>query len=303
MSKKQKFYLILFLLIDACLLLFSLALIFRPELNWHWAQLDPKGLVAEQQRGAMIKATLLMLIAVVPVYVLTFTIAYRYRAGNAAAAYTPEQNWNPYLQTAIILLPVCVVAAIAALTWKTAHQLDPYRPLPSSVPPLTVQVVALDWKWLFIYPEQNIATVNFVEFPAGTPINFELTADAPMNSFWIPQLGGQIYAMAGMSTQLHLMADQPGVFRGQPGEINGRGFSGMQFAAKAVPAGEFAAWVASVRQTSPELNSEGYHQLAAPSTDSPEASYGRVTANLYNTIINKYLSPMPATGAGQGTHN
>ncbi len=148
-------------------------------------------------------------------------------------------------------VPIILIASLSVLNWKSTHELDPYQPIASNAPPLTVEVVALDWKFLFIYPQQNIATVNFIEFPVNTPLNFQLTADAPMSSFWIPQLGSQIYAMPAMSTQLHLIANSTGDFRGMDTEINGAGFSGMKFAARSVSQTDFNAWVASVKSVEP----------------------------------------------------
>src|SRR3989344_8743312 len=196
------------------------------------AVLNPKGIVATQERNLIIFALLLSLTVVIPVFILTFAIAWKFREGREEK-YEPDWDHNKWLEFVWWAVPAAIILVLAAVTWTSTHQLDPFKPLSSSTQPITIQVVALQWKWLFIYPEQNIATVNFVQFPARTPINFELTADAPMNSFWIPQLSGQIYAMAGHKTQLHLMADETGEFAGSAAEISGRGFAGMKFSAKA----------------------------------------------------------------------
>jgi cytochrome o ubiquinol oxidase subunit 2 len=181
---------------------------------------------------------LLMLLVAVPLLVMAFTFAWKYRATNI-----PKQkhspNWSGGKAKLIFVLPAAVVAVLAVLIWKQSHVLDPYKPLQAKAQPITIQVVALQWKWLFIYPEQGIATVNFVEFPKATPVNFVLTADAPMNSFWIPQLGGQIYAMSGMATQTHLMADEVGEYAGSAAEISGAGFANMKFTAKSTTNEDF----------------------------------------------------------------
>ena len=184
------------------------------------------------------------------------------------------------------------------ITWDSSHALDPYRPLSSNVKPLTIQVVALDWKWLFIYPKQDIATVNYVQFPANTPITFDVTSDAPMNSFWIPQLGGQIYAMPGMATELHLEASQNGSFDGSSANISGKGFSGMTFTAKATSSADFNAWVKTVQQAPQNLDAAAYVALAKPSENVPRAYYANADLTLYNQIIMQYMMPMPPIGEG-----
>ena len=176
--------------------------------------LVPKGTIAKKELDLLVTATLLMLIVVIPVFVLTFTIAWKYRASNTKAKYTPDWDHNRAIETVWWAIPFVLILILSVITWQSSHELDPFKPLASSKQPITIQVVALQWKWLFIYPEQHIATVNYVQFPVDTPVNFVITSDAPMNSFWIPQLGGQIYAMAGMSTQLHLMATDPGSYNG-----------------------------------------------------------------------------------------
>jgi cytochrome o ubiquinol oxidase subunit 2 len=255
------------------------------------AVLDPKGIIAHQERSLMITAILLMLIVVIPVFVLTAMFAYKYRAGNKSAKYAP--NWDHNLKTELMMwgIPAAIILVLAVITWKSTHQLDPFKPLTSNIQPLTIQVVALQWKWLFIYPSLNIATVNFVQFPKSTPINFRLTADAPMNSFWIPQLGGQMYAMPGMSTQLHLEASAPGEFAGSAAEISGRGFSGMKFVAKSSTQNDFDNWVQLVKQTRNTLSVGEYINLAKPSSDNPVSYYSSAQNNLFDSVIMKYIMP------------
>jgi cytochrome o ubiquinol oxidase subunit II len=254
------------------------------------AVLNPQGLIASKERGLIITLTLLMLIVVIPVFGLTFAIAWRYREGNTAAKYTPEWDRDVRVEAIWWAVPLVLIAVISMISWSSSHELDPFKSLTSRNPPITIQVVALQWKWLFIYPAQNIATVNFVQFPANTPVNFQITADAPMNSFWIPQLGGQIYAMPGMSTQLHLMADGVGSYRGVSANLSGQGFAGMKFTAKSSSAADFASWVRLVRQSHNKLTSAEYDKLVQPSQDNPTASFSSKPANLYDTIITKYMS-------------
>ncbi len=258
--------------------------------------LSPKGPIAAQQKTLIITAILLMLVAVIPAFVMLAVVVYKYRAGKNNS-YTPDWENNATIKFIIWALPSLVILALAVIIWKSSPALDPYKPIISNVKPITIQVVALQWKWLFIYPDENIATVNYIEFPEKTPINFQLTADAPMNSFWIPQLGGQMYAMAGMKTQLHLMADQQGEFAGRAAEISGQGFAGMKFMAKASSQADFDQWVRSVRQGANVLDSENdldmneYNRLSQPSENNPVVFYASTEKNLYNSVIMKFMAP------------
>jgi cytochrome o ubiquinol oxidase subunit II len=257
------------------------------------AVLSPKGRIAQEQFDLIVLTTLLSLIIIVPVFGLTFFIAWKYREGNKKAKYQPEWSGNRTMESIWWLIPLALITVLAVITWKTSHSLDPYKPLASDKKPLTVQVIALPWKWVFIYPEQNIATVNVVQFPEDTPINFEITADAPMNSFWIPQLGGQVYAMAGMKTKLHLQADHVGDYSGSSANISGAGFAGMKFVAKATSQKDFAAWLDTVRQSPRTLTAAEYSELAKPSSDVPPAHYAAADKDLYDTVILKYMAPKP----------
>ena len=251
----------------------------------------PKGMIALQERNLIITTTLLMLIVVIPVFVLTFFFAWKYRATNKKAKYTPDWASNQTLEAIWWAIPGVIILVLAVITWKSTHELDPYKPLNSSVKPLVIQVVALDWKWLFIYPEQQIATVNLVEFPAGTPINFEITADAPMNSFWIPELGGQIYAMPGMKTKLHLIASDVGTYSGTSANFSGAGFSGMKFVAKSVSQNEFLEWAYAMKSASSTLTYDEYTRLAQPSKNQPVSLYSQVADGLYDKIVMKFMTP------------
>ncbi|MBI5004302.1 ubiquinol oxidase subunit II [Candidatus Kaiserbacteria bacterium] len=253
--------------------------------------LNPKGWVALQEKNLIITAVLLMSIVVVPVYILTFLIAWKYRASNASAVYDPDHDHDLRVEIFWWAVPITIILILGTITWKTTHELDPFRHLDSNARPLTVYVVALNWKWLFIYPEQGIATVNFVEFPENRPIDFWITADTPMNSFWIPSLGSQIYAMAGMTTQLHLIADQVGTFNGLSANFSGEGFSGMKFVAQSVSQSDFDQWVHSVQELPTILDADEYVRLAAPSSNVPTMYFGSADMGLYNTVVLKYMTP------------
>ncbi len=257
------------------------------------AVLNPKGTIADQQRQLMTTAVLLMAVVVVPVFALAFGIAWRYRAGNTKAKYSPDLAGNRWAETVWWLVPIAIICALAVITWQSSHDLDPFKPLASKAQPVHIQVIALDWKWLFIYPEQHIATVNFVQFPVNTPVDFDITADAPMNSLWIPQLAGQIYAMPGMSTQLHLMAGEAGDYRGSTANISGDGYAGMVFTARASTQADFDTWVASTQKSPSHLTLAGYNDLAKPTKNVPPAFYAfpASSAGLYTTTIMKYMAP------------
>lgn len=267
------------------------ALLLQPHV---FAVLEPRGVIAAKEMHLMAIVTLLMLIVVVPVFVLTAIISWRYRATNQAT-YTPEWSGHRGLETIWWGLPIAIIALIATVIWQSSHELDPYRPLASTTPPITIKVIALPWKWLFIYPDQQIATVNFVQFPVNTPVNFQITSDAPMNSFWIPQLGGQIYAMPGMSSQLHLRADKVGTFRGSSANLSGTGFAGMTFPAKASSSADFDRWVAKVQQDPARLDPASYAALLKPSQNVEPRYYSYVTHGLYDTVVMKYMMPEPTT--------
>lgn len=256
------------------------------------AVLNPAGSIAAEQRQLIMTATLLMAIVVLPVFALTFGIAWRYRAGNKKAKYSPELAGNRWAEAIWWLIPLAIIAILAGIVIITSHSLDPAKPLTSDKKPVRVQVISLQWKWLFLYPDLHVASVNYLPIPTDTPIDFELTSDAPMNSFWIPQLGGQIYSMSGMSTQLHLMANRPGDYQGSSANISGDGFAGMKFVAHATTQSEFDAWVKATASSSKQLTLDCYNELAKPSSNVAPASYAFPAAydRLYDTVIMKYMS-------------
>jgi len=287
MSKKYKIIFSVLLLLAAGWL--SLLFVDGSKLD----VLNPKGLIALKEYRLMMISTYLMLIVVVPVFIMTLVFAWKYRADNTKAKYRPDEDQNHWAEVIWWGIPFIIIAVLGVITWKGCIELDPFRPLAMTTKPLRIQVVALQWKWLFIYPEQKIATVNFFQFPEQTPVNFEITADAPMNSFWIPQLGGQIYAMPGMTAKLHLIADAAGSYRGSSANISGKGFAGMRFIAQASSEADFDAWVESVKQSSSLLE---YDQLLQPSQYDPPSFYLLPEEGLYDQIVMKYMMPPKNNG-------
>jgi cytochrome o ubiquinol oxidase subunit II len=250
--------------------------------------LDPKGSIGLAEKELILNATWAMLIVVVPVIFLTLLFAWRYRESNESATYLPKWAHSTRIEVVIWLVPSLIILYLGIMTWKSTHALDPYKPLASEVKPINVEVVALDWKWLFIYPELGIASINQLEFPVGTPVNFKITSDSVMNSFFIPQLGGQIYAMAGMQTRLHLIADEAGDYAGMSANFSGEGFSDMKFRAVATTPEAFAAWVKTVKGSPAELDGVNYASVAAPSDKHPVQYFSKVDANLFQKIVASY---------------
>ena len=257
------------------------------------AVMQPMGFVGIKERNLLVIATCLMLLVVIPVFILAIYFAYKYRASNKKAKYEPKWDYDLVAESIWWGFPCAIVLIIAVITFRSSHEHDPFKPIESDTKALNVQVVALQWNWLFIYPEYNIATLNYVQFPEKTPINFYVTADAPMNSFWIPRLGGQIYAMPGMKTQLHLIADTVGTFDGVSANLSGKGFAGMKFEAQASSDEDFHKWVASVQASANALDIDVYKQLAKPSENTPVTLYQLTKPDLYEWIVMKYMMPMP----------
>ncbi len=272
----------------------SLGLAFLYFTSADIAVLNPKGEIAAKQRKLLVDATYLMLIVVIPVYLMTFYFMWKYHHENRKADYAPEWDFNLMAEVIWWSIPFVIIIVLSVMTWKSSHELDPYKALVErGKKPLKIQVVALQWKWLFIYPEQNIATVNFIQIPENTPINFDITADAPMNSFWIPQLGGQIYAMPGMKTKLHLIAREKGLYRGSSANISGTGFASMVFTTKVTSEEDFETWVTKVQQSNKSLTHDEYNRLVKPSEHDAVSYYTLGKANLYEDIVMKYMMPMP----------
>lgn len=258
------------------------------------ALLSPKGNIGEQTKSLIVLSTGIMLAVIIPVIVLTLYFAWRYRASNKKANYAPKWAHSNAIEVVIWSIPAVIVIFLSVLIWKTTHELDPYKPLESDVAPINVEVVALNWKWLFIYPDYGIATVNELNVPAGTPIAFKLTAESIMNSFFIPQLGSQVYAMAGMQTKLHLIADHPGTFFGMSSAYSGSGFAGMHFETHATSREDFDKWVEKARQSPLTLDDASYAELAKPSKSNPVATYAHVTPGMFDGIVNKFMMHGPS---------
>ena len=252
--------------------------------------LDPKGQVGVEEKQLIIFATLIMLLVVIPVIVMTLYFAWKYREGRDHEIYDPKWAHSTKIEAVVWGIPILIIIVLGWKTWVTTHSLDPYKPLDHDRDPITVEVVSLNWKWLFIYPEQGIATVNELAFPKDVPIEFRITAQTTMNSFFIPQLGSQIYSMAGMETKLHLIANEAGVFDGFSANYSGEGFSGMKFKATATETdAEFEAWVAKVKQSPKALNTETYEELKEPTEFHPVEYYGQVKSDMFYDIIMQYM--------------
>jgi cytochrome o ubiquinol oxidase subunit 2 len=248
--------------------------------------LDPKGPIALAERQILLNALGIMLAIVIPVILATIGVAFWFRASNRHASYLPDFEYSGRLELLVWSIPAMTVLLVGGVAWVGAHDLDPRKPISSSVKPVTVQVVSLDWKWLFIYPEQGIASVNHLTVPVGTPISFELTSSTVMNSFFVPQLGGQIYTMSGMVTRLHLQADHPGTYPGLSAMFSGDGFADMRFAVDAVTNDKFAQWVSQAREAGPALDTQSYADLAKPTQAVAPFTYRTVTADLFSGIVN-----------------
>lgn len=260
---------------------------FRDEIS----VLFPKGIIALEQRNLLLIIQAIMLLVIIPVYVLTFLFSWKYSAHNPQGVYDPDLVDNVLAEYLWWGIPLVLTLIIAWLTWVKTHELDPFKPIESDKKPLTIQVVALQWKWLFLYPEEKIASVNFLQIPEQVPIHFEITADAPMNSFWIPHLGGQIYAMPSMKTELNLIANDTGDFRGSSANLSGEGFAGMHFITRASSEEKYHEWVASSQKSAQLLTFDTYQELAAPSQDHPVEIFQLSEAALFHRILMKYMQP------------
>jgi len=259
---------------------------------------NPKGPIGESERFVIIAAIALMLIVVIPVFIMAFWFPLKYRASNTASTYMPKWSYSAKIDLVMWAVPIAIVTVLAILAWTRTHALDPYKPIPSAAKPINIEAVSLDWKWLFIYPDQNIATVNEITFPVKVPVSFKLTSQTVMTSFFIPQLGSQMYAMGGMQTRLHLLADKPGTYAGHNQQISGRGYANMHFQAKAVSPEEFQAWMQKVRQSPEKLDLNRYEKLAKPSNGYyPVTFFSSVEPDLFLYILRKFD---PAWGKNPG---
>ena len=254
--------------------------------------LSPKGDIGAQEKTLLFTATGLMLLVVIPVIIMILTFAWKYRASNTKADYQPKWAHSTASEVVVWTVPCIIVAILAVITWRSTHALDPYKPLVSEHKPVTIEVVSLDWKWLFIYPEYDIATVNEIAFPVDVPVNFRITSASVMNSFFIPQLGSQIYSMAGMETKLHLNAREPGTYAGISANYSGAGFSGMRFKAIATSQEGFDNWVKEAKASGTALTPAVYQELTKRSEHNPVAKYASVPPSMFDYILGSTMSKM-----------
>ena len=290
-------------------LIVSLVVIVLFVLGWllvagsYMPVLMPSGEIASQQRDLLFFTVALSAIVVIPVFVMLGLFAWKFREGNKKAKYTPEWSSNKWLEITWWGIPVVIIAVLSVITFITSHSLDPYRAIESDKEPLQVQVVALQWKWLFIYPEQGVATVNDLTIPVDRPVQFQLSADAPMSAFWVPALGSQIYSMNGMTSQLNLIANEEGDFKGYNTNINGEGYSQMVADVHAVPEDEFAEWHESHAASAHVLNEHHLTELAEPGVLSAPMYMSLADKNLYNTVIMKYMGHGGHDSGGMSEHS
>jgi cytochrome o ubiquinol oxidase subunit 2 len=267
------------------------------------AQLNPKGMVAHEQLNLAILAIGIMLVIAIPTIFLLYFTAWKYRESNTRASRDLNVRHGKLLDVTMWSIPVIIAVILASVMWPATHRLEPQKTIAADAKPLTIQVVSLRWKWLFIYPDLHIATVNFVQVPVDTPIQFELTADdAPMSSFWIPNLGGMLYTMTGHTNKLNLIANAPGDYPGSSAEINGAGFADMKFTARASNVTDFDQWVQEVRQAPNVLSDAEYEKLLQPSENNPVTLYANADSGLYDTVLMKYMAGhnhQPAEGQSE----
>lgn len=255
--------------------------------------LDPVGPVGRDDAHILIDALLVMLAIVVPTILLAFWMAWRYRASNTKAKYRPYWAYSGRIEAMAWSIPILTIMFIGGLIWIGSYRLDPFRALASKNPPLEVQVVALDWKWLFIYPEQGVASVNQLVMPAGTPVHFSITSASVFNVFFVPRLGSMVYAMPGMVSQLNLQADRPAALMGQSSHFSGDGFSDMQFEVRSVAPADFATWTAQAKASDTILDRAAYANLAQQSQNVRAFTYGGVDPHLFQAISSQLIAPSP----------
>jgi cytochrome o ubiquinol oxidase subunit II len=261
--------------------------------------LDPQGVIGSTEKTILIDSLAIMLAIVVPTLVATLAFAWWFRASNTRATHLPDWAYSGRIELIVWAIPLLVIILLGGVAWIGSHDLDPAKPLASDKPPLEVQAVSLDWKWLFIYPDQRIASVNKLVIPADVPIHFSLTSASVMNAFFIPQLGSMIYTMNAMRTQLNLRADAPGSFLGLSSHFSGDGFSDMHFDVQAVTAEQFAAWVDATRNTGPTLDAASYASLSVQSVNTNPFTYRAVDPAVFQEILTQKLPPGPGPTTGR----
>jgi cytochrome o ubiquinol oxidase subunit 2 len=254
---------------------------------------DPVGPVAAQEKQLLINSTAIMLAIIIPTMIATVGVAWWFRRGNTKATYRPDWEYSGAVEMVVWGIPILTVMLLGGIAWIGSHDLEPSKPLKSDKPPLNVEVVSLDWKWLFIYPDQGIATVNQLVVPAGTPVSYRLTSATVWNVFWVPQMGTMIYTMPRMTTRLNLQADKPGSFTGVSGHFSGDGFPGMQFQVQSLPPDQFAMWAQGARGQGPMLDGRSYAELSKPSSYVKPMTYGAVAPALFDSIVANRVPPNP----------
>ncbi len=255
--------------------------------------LDPVGPVAAQEKQLLINSTAIMLAIIIPTMIATVAFAWWFRRGNSKATYLPDWEYSGAVEMVVWGIPILTIMLLGGIAWIGSHNLEPSKPLPSDKPPLNVEVVSLDWKWLFIYPDQGIATVNQLVVPAGTPVSYRLTSATVWNVFWVPQMGSMIYTMPRMTTRLNLQADRQGSFNGLSGHFSGDGFPGMQFEVRSLPPEQFATWAQESRGKGAVLDGRGYAELSKPSSYVKPITYGAVAPGLFDAIVANRMPPSP----------
>src|ERR1700722_14856149 len=266
----------------------------------HTAVLSPAGPIGAADRSILLDALAIMLAIVVPTIMATLAFAWWFRASNTRARHLPTWSYSGRIELIVWSIPALVVFFLGGIAWIGSHLLDPARPLPSGAKPLEIQVVSLDWKWLFIYPEPGIASVNDLVAPAGAPLHFQITSASVFNVFFLPRLGSEIYSMYGMVTQLYLQADQPGIYPGLGAHFSGDGFSDMAFDLRAVTPEEFSAWAAATSATAsgPVLDEVAYRKLLMQTQNLKPYTYRAVGHDLFEDIVSQRLPPGEGPAAG-----
>ncbi len=260
--------------------------------------LDPQGPIGAADKAILIDSLAIMLAIVVPTILATFAFAFWFRASNAKAFYWPDWEYSGRIELVVWAIPALTVILLGGVAWIGAHQLDPPKPIAGSSRPLTIQAVSLDWKWLFIYPDQKVATINTLTVPAGVPLQFQLTSSSVMNAFFIPQFGSMIYTMNGMTTRLNLQADTPGTFQGLSAQFSGDGFADMHFDVHVVPPEQFSKWAQDASNIQQALDARSYEQIAKPSMKNEPAIYRLADPELFRSIATQKIAPSPGAQAG-----
>jgi cytochrome o ubiquinol oxidase subunit 2 len=260
--------------------------------------LDPQGPIGAAEKTILIDSVAIMLAIVVPTIVAIFAFAYWFRASNSRALHLPNWEYSGRIELVVWSIPTLTIILLGGVAWIGAHQLDPAKPIEGPSRPLTIQAVSLDWKWLFIYPDQKVATINTLTVPAGVPLQFQLTSASVMNAFFIPQLGSLIYTMYGMTTRLNLQADRPGTLQGLSGHFSGDGFSDMHFDVHVVPTEQFSKWAQDASHAEKSLDERSYEQIAKPSMKNTPAIYRLADPDLFQSIATQKIPPSPGAPSG-----